>query len=200
MISLRRAFAHVQVHQLQSRLYSSFSLSSSLLFFIVSLLFSFIFSFLLFSCLFSFLVSSSLFLSCLVFSFLVLSLFLCLSLSLSLCLCLRVVLLWCVSLWSWCCCWSLCVCLCVCVRVCVYCGTLKKREKKPCVDSKTPPCVHSKRPRVCRQHTHMCFHMCAWCLYTRRRFVSTHGGRFVHTHGRGVQGVIVSSAYQNLPK
>ena len=33
--------------------------------------------------------------------------------------------------------------------------------------------------------------------YTRGRFESTHGGRFVHTHGE--QGVIVSSAYQNLP-
>ena len=25
----------------------------------------------------------------------------------------------------------------------------------------TPPCVHSKRPRVCRQHAHTCFNMCA---------------------------------------
>ena len=25
-----------------------------------------------------------------------------------------------------------------------------------CVDSKTPPCVHSQRPRVCRHHAQMC--------------------------------------------
>ena len=43
----------------------------------------------------------------------------------------------------------------------------------------------------------MCFNMCAWCRYTRGRFERAQGGRFVHTHGW--QGVIVSSAYQNLP-
>ena len=39
----------------------------------------------------------------------------------------------------------------------------------------TPPCVHSKRPRVYRHHAHMCFNMCAWCRHTRRRFECTHG-------------------------
>ena len=33
----------------------------------------------------------------------------------------------------------------------------------------------------------MCFNMCAWCRYTRGRFDSTHGGRFVHAHG-GARG------------
>ena len=154
----------------------SFSLSSSLFFFILSLLSSFIFSCLFssllfhllvsslflsrsslfLSSLFSLLASSSLFLSCLLFSCLVLSL----SVSVS---------VWCCVLWC-----------------CVV-----------CVDSKTPPCVHSKRPRVCRHHAHMCFNMFAWCRYTRGRFEWTHDGRFVHTHGE--QGVIVSSANQNLP-
>ena len=36
--------------------------------------------------------------------------------------------------------------------------------------------VDSKRPRVCRQHAHVCFDMCAWCPHTRRRFECTHGG------------------------
>ena len=118
---------------------------------------------------FSCLVSSSLFFSCLLFSFLVLSLFLCLSLSLfvSVCLCL------CVSLsLSPCgvvCCVVLCVVLCcVCVVWCVArLGT-----------QKTPPCVDSKRPRVYRHHAHMCYHMRAWCRYTRGRFESTHGDVF----------------------
>ena len=61
--------------------------------------------------------------------------------------------------------------------------------------SKKPPCVDSKRPRVYRHHAHMCYHMCAWCRYTRGRFESTHGGFFCvpsrathhttfHTHTR----------------
>ena len=36
------------------------------------------------------------------------------------------------------------------------------------------PCVHSKRPRVCRQNARMCFNMCAWCWYTRGRCGRTH--------------------------
>ena len=44
--------------------------------------------------------------------------------------------------------------------------------------SQKPPCVDSKRPRVYRHHAHMCYHMCAWCRYTRGRFESTHGGFF----------------------
>ena len=42
--------------------------------------------------------------------------------------------------------------------------------------SQKPPCVDSKRPRVYRHHAHMCYHMCAWCRYTRGRFEPTHGG------------------------
>ena len=38
-----------------------------------------------------------------------------------------------------------------------------------------PPCVRSKRPRVCQHHAHMCFNMCA-CRYTRGHFERTHGG------------------------
>ena len=44
-----------------------------------------------------------------------------------------------------------------------------------CVDSQTPPCVHSKRTRVYRHHAHVLKHMCAWCWHTRGRFESTHG-------------------------
>ena len=47
---------------------------------------------------------------------------------------------------------------------------------------KTPPCVHSKRPRVCWQHAHMCFNMCAWCRYTRGRLNLQKGGFPSTTH------------------
>ena len=94
---------------------------------------------------------------------------------------------------------SLSVSLCLCLRVdVVCCGTLKNLEKKQCVDSKTPPCVHSKRPRVCRQHAQMCFNMCAWCRYTRGRSKRTHWG-VSNGHTERRQVVIASSAYQNLP-
>ena len=133
---------------------SSFSLSSSLFFFILSLLlscffsllvFSFLFSSLLFHLLlsflvsplpssrfFSFLVSSSLFLSCLVSLSLSLSVSVCLCLSLSLFRSLSVsVSVWCCVLW----CCVVCVVvvvvlLLVVVCVCVCCGTLKKTWKK----------------------------------------------------------------------
>ena len=61
------------------------------------------------------------------------------------------------------------------------CGTLKL----PVCRFKTPPCVHSKRPRVYRQ----------------QRFERTHGDVLnLHTEGGGEAGVItVSSAYPNLP-
>ena len=36
--------------------------------------------------------------------------------------------------------------------------------------------VDSKRPRVYRHHARICYHMRAWCRYTRGRFESTHGG------------------------
>ena len=215
---------HFPFHLLSS--FSS-SLSSSIFVFILSLVFSFIFSLLvfslifsclssslfslLFSCLssslfsslvlsflfhllssfiFSFLFFSFLVLSCLVFSFLVLS---CLvSLSLSLFLCLLPLSSFSVFFLSPC---DVVLCVCVCVFACI--AARWKKVKNPCVDSKTPPRVHSKRSHVCQHHAHMCFNVCAWCWYTRGRFESTHGGRFVHTHGREA-GVIVSSAYQNL--
>ena len=119
--------------------FSLLLLSSSSLFF---------FSLLLLSSFSSLLFSSLAFLSCLVFSCLVLSLFLCLSLFLSPCC-----VMWCVSLWWWCRCGrgvvgGRGVCL-------VCCGTVKKREKKPCTRPKRFPCVDSKRPRVCRHQAHM---------------------------------------------
>ena len=91
------------------------------------------------------------------------SLFLC-PLSLSLSVCLRVlVFVFCVE----------CV---VCVVWCVArLGTQKK-----------PPCADSKRPCVHRHHAHMCYHMRAWCPYTRGRIESTHGGFLDgHTGERG---------------
>ena len=83
-----------------------------------------------------------------------------------------------------CVCWCCVVCvvvvvvlLLVVVCVCVCCGTLKKRENP--------------------HHAHMCFNMCAWCRYTRDILnLHTEGVLYIHT---GEQGVIVSSAYQNLP-
>ena len=44
-----------------------------------------------------------------------------------------------------------------------------------CVHSKRSSCAFKKRPRVYRHHAHMCFNMCAWCRYTRRRFEPSHG-------------------------
>ena len=38
-------------------------------------------------------------------------------------------------------------------------------DDPPC----TPPCVRSKRPRVCRQHAHTFKSMCACCRHTGRR-------------------------------
>ena len=58
------------------------------------------------------------------------------------------------------------LCVCVCVSVCVT----------PVCRFKTPPCVPTKRPCVCRHHAHTCFNMCAWCQYTRGRLKRTHGG------------------------
>ena len=81
----------------------------------------------------------------------------------------------------------------VCCGVCVvWCVARLGTQKKP-------PCVDSKRPRVCRHHAHMCYHMRAWCRYTRGRFESTHGGFLDgHTGERGGKGrrrgVTVSSA------
>ena len=78
----------------------------------------------------------------------------------------------------------------LCCVVCVWCAVcvcvLRHAEK----NVEKNPCVHSKRARVYRHHAHTCFKMCAWCRHTRGRFEGTHGGQ---------SGVIVSSAYQNLP-
>ena len=118
------------------------------------------------------------------------------SVSVSLCFCLRVV--WCV----WCCgVW--CVVLCCVVLCVVWCGVVW------CVarlgTQRKPPCVDSKRPRVYRHHAHMCYHMRAWCRYTRGRFESTHGGFLDgHTGEREERKerereVTVSSAYREKP-
>ena len=45
----------------------------------------------------------------------------------------------------------------------------------PCVRSKRTPCAHSTRPRVYWHHARKCYHMRAWCRYTRGRFERTHG-------------------------
>ena len=56
--------------------------------------------------------------------------------------------------------------------------TIFSDEKHEADDNPSPhpctPCVHLKRPRVCRHHAHMCFNMCACCRYTRGRFGRTH--------------------------
>ena len=84
----------------------------------------------------------------------------------------------CVSLWSWLWLWSWC-------GVCGVACVVWHAETTVC-RFKTPPCVHSKRHRVYRHHAHMCFNMCAWCQYTRKRFECTHGGVLDgHTEGEG---------------
>ena len=204
-----------------SSLFSLFFILSLLSSLIFSLIFSFIFHLLLPPCLvlsclvlsclvLSCLVLSCLVLSCLVLSCLVLSCLVLSCLVLS-CLVLSCLVLSCLSLFLssfsvflclsvsvsvWCCV-VLCgvvgrgVCLCVCV--CVCCGTLKKREKNACVDSKTPPCVHSKRLCVCRHHAHVCFNICAWCRYTRGRYERTHGDVLNgHTGSRGSSSVLLT--------
>ena len=92
------------------------------------------------------------------------------------------------SLSSFSVCWW-CVCRRVCSRVClcgvvwcgvVWCGACRvvwHAENPVCGLKKTPPCVDSKRPRVCRQHAHMLFNTCARCRHTRGRFEWTHGGQ-----------------------
>ena len=137
-------FFHFPFHLLSS---SSSCPKSCLCFF--SLVFSR--SFLLFSCLVSPLSSSLAFFSCLSFSvsrsLSSFSLYLSLRVMLVVLCCVVCVVVVVVCVW------------CVCVCVCVCCGTLKKRGKKTCVDSKTAPCVHSKRSHLYRHHAHMCFNM-----------------------------------------
>ena len=71
------------------------------------------------------------------------------------------------------------VCL-VCVLVFVCCGTVKNVKKKPVCTFKTPPCVHSKRPRVYRHQAHM-YDTCGLGA-------GTHGGVLnVHTETRSMQ-------------
>ena len=144
-----------------SSLSLSFSLSSSLFFFILSLLLSCFFSplssFIFFCLLVTPLPSSLLSLSCL--------------LSLSLSVSPRDVVcgvVWCVSLWSWCCWWSWCVFVC--------CGT-RKTWKNPCVDSK-------KRLRVSIRNVPVCTFETSSCVPAPRPHVVR--GRFGWTHG--VQG------------
>ena len=84
-----------------------------------------------------------------------------------------------------CCCGCVLLVLCLvscllCVVRCVVCCCVTR--------SKRPPCVDSKRPRVCRHHAHMLKHMCAWCRHARRRFGRTHG---VHGWGEGVVVILV---------
>ena len=89
-----------------------------------------------------------------------------------------------VSVCWWCVC--RCVWLCVFVWCCVvWCGVwcVVWHAENPVCRLKTPPCEHSKRPRVCRQHAHMHFNMCAWCRHRQRRFESSHGNVFESTHG-----------------
>ena len=64
--------------------------------------------------------------------------------------------------------------VCVVGVVCVVVCGVAHREKV--CRFKTPPCVRSKRLRVYQHHAHMCYHMRAWCRYTRGRFERTHGG------------------------
>ena len=169
-----------------SSLVSSFI--SDLLFF-----FSGLFSSLLFHLLVSSLLLSRLLFCCLVLSFHVLS---CLSFSVSLGLSLFL------SSFSVSLSVSVCHCLCVCGVVC--CGVVWCVWCVVCVvwcvarlgTQKKPPCVDSKRPRVYRHHAHMCYHMCAWCRYTRRRFESTHGSFLDgHTEGRGSSLVLPKFAH-----
>ena len=89
-----------------------------------------------------------------------------------------------------------CVFVCVCVCWC-WCVTLTPHPSppssppaspshpplSPCVRSKRlpplpspPQNVHSERPRVYWHHARKCYHMCAWCRYTRGRVECTHGG------------------------
>ena len=168
-ISLHFLFHLISSCPLSSLLSIFSSLVFDLLFHLhVSLLSSSISSFLLFHLLVSSLLLSRLLFSCLVS--LSLSLSMCLSVSVSVWCCV----LWCCVVCVLCVCVLCCVCgvvcvLCVCVVFVVWCVARLGTQKKP-------PCVDSQRPRVYQHHAHMCYHMRAWCRYTRRRFESTHGG------------------------
>ena len=144
-------------------------LSSCLVSSLLSIFSSLVFH-LLSSCLvFSFVVFHLLS-SCLVFSFLVLC---CLSFSLSLSLCVSV---------------SLCLCLRVVLCVVVLCGVCGFKNASVCA-FKTSPCADTTRT---------CVSTCARGARTHRDVLNLHtkGVLYIHT---GEQGVIVSSASQNLP-
>ena len=153
---------------------SSFPLSSSLFFFVLSLLLSCSFSILVFSLLFfrSFLLLSRLLFSSLVFSFLFLS---CLSFSVSLCLSLcfslslsvSVCLCLCVSLSLSPCGVVCCVLCCVVLCVCVVCGAAWHAENASVCRFKTSPCVPAPRAHV----------------LSHAGVVPVHTGRFESTHG-----------------
>ena len=69
-----------------------------------------------------------------------------------------------------------CVFVYVCVSVC--CGTLKKRGKNQCVDSKTPPCVHSQSVPVYAGTTRTCVSTCARGASTHGDVLNVHKGTF----------------------
>ena len=166
-------------HLLSSLLFSSLLLSFifSLLSSLFSLLSSLLFSSLLLSRLSSFIFSCLLVLFHLLLSSLVLSLFRCLSFSvfflclLSLSPCCVV---WCVSLWSWCC-WCL---------VCVCFGTVKKREKNLCGFKNASVCTFKTSP-VYAGNTRTRVSTCA-------RGAGIHGDVLNgHTEGRAVSSSVL---------
>ena len=68
---------------------------------------------------------------------------------------------------------SLCLCLSLSVSVwcCVLCCgvvCVVWHRENPVCPFKTPPCVRSKRLRVCRHHAYMCFNMCVGMLFSTK--------------------------------
>ena len=78
----------------------------------------------------------------------------------------------------------------VCVCLCVCCGTLKKKRGKTRI-------WLQKRLRVYIQNVTVYAGTTRTCVETCARGAGANGGVFEATHW--LQGVIVSSAYQNLP-
>ena len=59
---------------------------------------------------------------------------------------------------------------------------VKNTQRVPLNTSPRPPCVYSKRPRVCRHHAHMLKHVCVW-WGTHGDVLSGHTGfSACHTH------------------
>ena len=80
------------------------------------------------------------------------------------------------------CCVVSCVVVCVVWRV--WCGTLNTHV----CSFKTPPCEHSKRPRVYRQQVHM-FYLCGRGAGTHGDVLNVHTEAFwMGTHGGGRRG------------